>query len=156
MSKLKGNQKLFVHEYLKDRNGTQAAIRAGYSKKTARITASKLLTKPNIKEAVEKRKKEMLDEIKEDQMSIINDYIKIKEVGMKTMKIKKWKKPKEWEEDTRPEIEVMIDPASAIKANDKLAEFTGVIKAEKDVTVVFPGITSITYELDGTENKTDS
>jgi single-stranded DNA-binding protein len=36
-------QLLFVHEYLKDLNGKQAAIRAGYSPKTAESQASRLL-----------------------------------------------------------------------------------------------------------------
>jgi phage terminase small subunit len=35
MSKLTAKQKAFVHEYLTDLNATQAAIRAGYSEKTA-------------------------------------------------------------------------------------------------------------------------
>jgi phage terminase small subunit len=35
----------FVEEYLKDLNGTQAAIRAGYSARTAAVQASRLLTK---------------------------------------------------------------------------------------------------------------
>ena len=38
----------FAQEYCVDFNGTQAAIRAGYSKRTARQQASVLLTKPNI------------------------------------------------------------------------------------------------------------
>ncbi len=42
-------QKAFVREYLVDYNGTKAAIRAGYSRRTARVQASALLTKPNIK-----------------------------------------------------------------------------------------------------------
>ena len=41
-------QARFVKEYLVDLNGQQAAERAGYAKKNARITASQLLTKPNI------------------------------------------------------------------------------------------------------------
>jgi phage terminase small subunit len=46
-------QQAFVTEYLRDKNGTQAAIRAGYSKKTARAIASELLTKPDIAAAVQ-------------------------------------------------------------------------------------------------------
>lgn len=38
----------FCREYLIDLNGAQAATRAGYSEKSARITSSKLLTNPNI------------------------------------------------------------------------------------------------------------
>ena len=156
MSKLKGKQRLFVHEYLKDSNATQAAIRAWYSKKTAHVIWCENLKKPNIKEAIAKRKKEILDGIKEDQITVINDYIKIKEVGMQTIKKKIGKPPKEWEDDNRPEIDVMVDSASAIKANDKLAEFTWVIKSDKETNIVLPWITSITYELDGTKDKADS
>lgn len=46
-------RKLFVFEYLKDRNGAQAAIRAGYSSKTARAIASELLTFPDVRAAVD-------------------------------------------------------------------------------------------------------
>lgn len=48
-------QEAFVNEYLKDHNGTQAAIRAGYSKHTARAIACKLLTKADISEAIRER-----------------------------------------------------------------------------------------------------
>lgn len=48
-------QKQFVKEYTVDFNATQAAIRAGYSPKTARAIASKLLTKIDIKDAVKQR-----------------------------------------------------------------------------------------------------
>lgn len=41
-------QSFFCREYLKNFNGTQAAIRAGYSKKTARSIAAENLIKPNI------------------------------------------------------------------------------------------------------------
>lgn len=46
-------QKVFKDEYLLDLNGTQAAIRAGYSKRSAKEIASELLTKPNIKKAIQ-------------------------------------------------------------------------------------------------------
>ena len=46
-------QRLFAAEYLKDRNGTQAAIRAGYSAKTAYSIAEQLLRKPEIQASIE-------------------------------------------------------------------------------------------------------
>jgi phage terminase small subunit len=46
-------QRRFVEEYLKDLNGTQAAIRAGYSEKTANEQAAKLLAKGSIKAVVQ-------------------------------------------------------------------------------------------------------
>lgn len=50
--KLTPKQTLFVKEYLIDLNATQAAIRAGYSEKAARVTASRMLTKANIMQSV--------------------------------------------------------------------------------------------------------
>ena len=41
-------QKRFCEEYIVDCNATQAAIRAGYSRKTARAIGKENLTKPNI------------------------------------------------------------------------------------------------------------
>ncbi len=52
-SSLNPKQLAFVREYTKDFNGTQAAIRAGYSKKTAQEQSSQLLSKLIIQEAVQ-------------------------------------------------------------------------------------------------------
>ena len=54
--KLTAKQQTFVEEYLIDLNATQAAIRAGYSKKTAYSIGSELLKKPEIQEAIQKAK----------------------------------------------------------------------------------------------------
>ncbi len=54
MAKLTDKQQRFVKEYLVDLNATQAAIRAGYSKKTADQQASRLLTNVKVAEAVAK------------------------------------------------------------------------------------------------------
>lgn len=48
-------QKRFCDEYLVDLNATQAAIRAGYSKKTAKQIAQQNLTKLDIQEYIKKR-----------------------------------------------------------------------------------------------------
>ena len=45
---LKGKQQVFVDEYLKDLNATQAALRAGYSPKTAHRIGAENLQKPAI------------------------------------------------------------------------------------------------------------
>lgn len=51
--KLTPKQEMFVLEYLKDLNATQAAIRAGYSQKTAQAIGAENLTKPLVKEAID-------------------------------------------------------------------------------------------------------
>ena len=55
-AKLTERQKRFCDEYLIDLNATQAAIRAGYSKKTAKDIGSENLTKPDIAARIEKRR----------------------------------------------------------------------------------------------------
>lgn len=57
-SKLTAKQACFVDEYLIDLNATQAAIRAGYSKKTAGQIGEKLLKKVEIHQALTERRKE--------------------------------------------------------------------------------------------------
>lgn len=58
--KLTPKQKAFVREYKKNGgNGTQAAIKAGYSEKTARKIASENVTKPDIKEALAQEEKKL-------------------------------------------------------------------------------------------------
>lgn len=52
---LTAKQQRFVDEYLKDLNGKQAAIRAGYSERSAAVIAAENLTKPNVQSAIEKR-----------------------------------------------------------------------------------------------------
>jgi len=51
--KLTPKQAVFVQEYLIDLNGTQAAIRAGYSEDSARQMGSENLSKPYIKESID-------------------------------------------------------------------------------------------------------
>ena len=52
MSKLTTKQQCFVDEYLVDLNATQAALRAGYSKRTAKSQGQRLLTNVDIAKAI--------------------------------------------------------------------------------------------------------
>lgn len=56
MATLKGKQAKFVEEYLIDLNATQAAVRAGYSAKTARVIGQENLIKPAIQAAIQEAK----------------------------------------------------------------------------------------------------
>ena len=62
-------QEMFVNEYLIDYNATQAAIRAGYSEKTARSIGQQLLTKLDIKKAI----KEQREKIQNDNIATAKD-----------------------------------------------------------------------------------
>lgn len=63
MGKMTPKQKRFCDEYLIDLNATQAAIRAGYSKKTANVIGMENLTKPYLKEYIENRMAEKESEL---------------------------------------------------------------------------------------------
>ena len=52
--RLSPKRKAFVQEYMVDLNATQAAIRAGYSTITAKVTGHRLLTNDNVIDALSK------------------------------------------------------------------------------------------------------
>ena len=92
MKDLTDKQKLFAHEYLIDLNATKAAIRAGYSKKTADKIGSQLLGKTRVKKAVDlaikKRSQKLeitadqvLQEIAKSAFSNILDYVTVAKDG---------------------------------------------------------------------------
>ena len=57
-TRMTAKQKRFCDEYLIDLNATQAAIRAGYSKKAARQVGNENMSKPYIKNYIEERMQE--------------------------------------------------------------------------------------------------
>lgn len=59
MAGLTDKQQRFVEEYLIDLNATQAAIRAGYSEKTAYSVGHENLKKPEIQKAIEEAKNKL-------------------------------------------------------------------------------------------------
>jgi len=69
-TKLNDKQERFCQEYLVDLNGTQAAIRAGYSQRTARSIANENLTKPDIKKRIQQLKAD-----KENRSELNSDYV---------------------------------------------------------------------------------
>lgn len=71
MKKLTIKQKKFADEYIISGNATQAAIKTGYSKKTARFTGAENLTKPNIKSYIDERMKKLEEEAIADQTEVL-------------------------------------------------------------------------------------
>jgi len=60
--KLTPKQKAFADYYIQTGNATEAAIKAGYSKKTARFIGNENLTKLYIKNYIDERMKQLEDE----------------------------------------------------------------------------------------------
>lgn len=74
---LTAKQERFVEEYMVDLNATQAAIRAGYSKDTARAIACENLTKPHIESAVAEAMKKLSDRTGISQERVLAELAKI-------------------------------------------------------------------------------
>lgn len=74
---LTAKQQRFVDEYLKDLNATQAAIRAGYSKKTADQQASRLLTNVKVREYLAERQDDRSKRTEITQDMVLRELAKI-------------------------------------------------------------------------------
>jgi phage terminase small subunit len=68
-------QQRFVQEYLIDLNATQAAIRAGYSPKTARSIGDENLTKPDIAAAIAAAQDERRERVELTQDMVVEGLL---------------------------------------------------------------------------------
>ena len=75
---LNEKQKQFCEEYIIDLNGTQAAIRAGYSAKTANEQAAQLLAKLSIQEYICELKNKRSERVKYSQDELMRDILEVK------------------------------------------------------------------------------
>lgn len=66
LDNLEPKQRLFVAEYLKDLNAKQAAIRAGYSEKTAKQQGSRLLTNVDVQAALSAAQAARIEKVEAD------------------------------------------------------------------------------------------
>lgn len=82
MARLSDKQQRFVDEYLIDLNATQAAIRAGYSPKTANEQGSQLLAKLSIQTEISKKMAERSRRTGVNQDRVVLELAKIAFVKM--------------------------------------------------------------------------
>ncbi|HAP0140329.1 TPA: terminase small subunit [Escherichia coli] len=82
MAKLTDKQELFAREYLKDLNGTQAAIRAGYSEKTANEQASRLLANVNVQKFVSELKSARVEQTGIDAAYVLRRLVEIDQMDV--------------------------------------------------------------------------
>lgn len=72
-AKLTDKQRTFVAEYLVDLNATQAAIRAGYSVKTAGSIGEENLRKPEIQAAIAEAQAERAEKTQRTALDVLKD-----------------------------------------------------------------------------------
>lgn len=110
---LNEKQKKFCREFIIDFNGTQAAIRAGYSKKTANRIANQLLSKLDIQQYIAHLKFQAVSKYEITTEKIVQEFAKIAFVDI-TDAYKNWMTLKEFEtlKKEKPEICVCISEIS--------------------------------------------
>lgn len=106
--KLTEKEVMFCHEYCIDFNATQAAIRAGYSKKTAKEIGYQNLLRPNIQNKVKDVQAMLLNESKLSAIRVLKEHEKIAFSSI-TQFYKSWEELKDF--DKIPE-----EQKSAIKS----------------------------------------
>lgn len=153
--RLTPKQEAFCREYAIDKNATQAAIRAGYSKKTARAAGARLLAHVNISKKVgdvakvhavklEITAERVLEEIAAMALYDVSDLVEISKGGRITSlkhprDIKKLpanvrKAVKGWKWDKAGRFIVML--ADRSKALDQLARHLSLYNDKLEVTGV--------------------
>lgn len=132
--KMTNKQYVFCHEYIKDWNGTKAAIKAGYTEKNARVVAAQNLAKVNIKEYIELIKNDIATEAGLSKLNLINE-LKILAFSNLPAILQKLRR-NNWDFSTLTEDEQKVisdysdtDSGIKIKAYDKRAAIQDILKA---------------------------
>lgn len=103
-------QERFCKEYIIDFNATKAAIRAGYSVKTAENQASRLLSFDKIKKYIDNLKKPIEKKLEITRERIANNFLKYAEIN--------------------PDGDI-VKTSDVLKANEQLSKMFGLYEPEK-------------------------
>ena len=156
--KLTAKQQKFVEEYLIDLNATQAAIRAGYSVKTADVIGYQLLQKTSVQEAIAKAMAERSRRTGVNQDRVVLELAKIAFVKMTDVvnsngEIKADASPddlsciesikyKESDNEFGGSVEREVKIGSKLKALELLGKHLGMWNDKLDVNVTNPIVIS--------------
>lgn len=128
-SKLSDKQQRFCEEYLKDFNATAAYLRAGYkcSEASARASASKLLTNPNIQEYIEAKKKENAAKVDLTPQWVLEQTLKVYHRCMQAEPVT--------DSEGNPTGEYRFSQAGANKALEHLFKYFGMFTDTRKIKI---------------------
>lgn len=146
--KLTTQQELFCQEYIIDYNGTRAAIRAGYSEKTADVQASKLLRNVKVLARIRAIQKDRLEKLAVTQESVILNLLEVYDRCMQAKPVLEW----DCNEHKMVETgEYTFDSKGALKAMEMigkhLAMFTNKVEHSGTVNTGNTELTAILEQL---------
>ena len=158
MAKLTEKQQRFVDEYLIDLNATQAAIRAGYSAKTADVQCSRMLGNVKVQQAISEAMAERSKRTGINQDRVVLELAKIALVKITDVVDSKGRikdtataddlaciesiKYKESESGTGSSVEREVKIASKLKALELLGKHLGMWNDKLDVNITQPIVIS--------------
>jgi phage terminase small subunit len=154
MAKLTEKQRCFVDEYLIDLNATQAAIRAGYSAKTANEQGSRLLANVSVQQVIAEKMAERSKRTGVNQDRVVLELSKIAFVKMTDVVDNEGcirsdateddlaciesVKYKSSESDTGSSVEREVKISSKLKALELLGKHLGMWNDKLDVNITQP------------------
>lgn len=154
MAKLTEKQQRFVDEYLIDLNATQAAIRAGYSAKTADVQGSRMLGNVKVQQAISEAMAERSKRTGVNQDRVVLELAKIAFVKMPDLVDSEGRirddatdddiaciesiKYKSSESETGSSVEREVKISPKLKALELLGKHLGMWNDKLDVTVTQP------------------
>jgi len=77
MNGLTDRQIRFIDEYLIDNNGKQAAIRSGYSEKSAEVQASRMLSNAKVLAVLRERQEQLANKYEVTRERVVEEYAKL-------------------------------------------------------------------------------
>jgi phage terminase small subunit len=137
--KLTDKQEAFIMEYMIDLNATQAAIRAGYSKSSAKEIGYENLTKPHILARIEELKAERAEKLSVDAEWVLKRLMQISDRCMQNEPVLAFNYATKELEETG---EYQFDSTGANKATELIGKHLGMFKDKVEHSgnmVIFKG-----------------
>lgn len=123
---------LFAREYIIDLNATQAAIRAGYSEKTARSQGQRLLTNVDVSARIQELKEERIEKVEVRSEWVIQELIDVYKCCRAPEPVTKW----DYSEKKMVETgEYIFDSKGAINSLQLLGKHIGMFNDNKPINV---------------------
>lgn len=124
----------FCREYVKDYNGTQAAVRAGYKESNAASQASKLLKDANVLNLIQENQKKLMESSCLTEAKVINHLQDVLERCLSAKPVTTWNYSEHCMEETG---EWTFDSKGALEAikllGQHLGMFSNKIKVSTDI-----------------------
>lgn len=133
-SKLTDKQKRFIEEYLVDLNATQAAIRAGYSAKTADVQGAQNLVK--LKGFIQEEQNKRSERVQITQDEVIRRLLENADIasGKKPIVLTQTRKTEDGKFIGDDVAQFVYEPSSVNKALELLGKHLGMFKDKVEVS----------------------